>query len=358
MSTLQQSTQRNHDIDITKGLAIIAVICSHSCGFPFQTEIFFVTSYIAVFFFVSGYIYKNRPEKMQTKLLKRAKVLLVPYFIYNFILLAITASYIRIKQTGFSIYWVALSLKGFLYSSYSLYWPGETFDDILLFPTTNGPLWFLTCMMVASVLFFFVLRYTTKYWLVIVAFLACSMAIAFLPIRLPWSADVAMVAASFMLVGFWMAQKGYFKRISRWYYKLMVLLCYLFLCVFNGGGNISTRIYGDYGRLSVLLFFITGVLGSWCYIWLAEIVGKTPLKTAIAYVGKHTIPVLGFHLIVFLVWEEAMALFALDMTNPAIYWTIGLAKVAISVVACLAGNVVYQRLAASWRTKYEQRKQA
>lgn len=88
-------TSRNTQIDILRGLTIILMVLGH-CGFPGTHFIYLF--HMAVFFFVSGYFYKDACSETVGSMWKyikhKLKTLWLPYALWNtiFVLLIIGLS--------------------------------------------------------------------------------------------------------------------------------------------------------------------------------------------------------------------------------------------------------------------------
>lgn len=74
-------------LDIAKGISLFLVMVSHSCGMPFGGK-YFTSFYIQIFFILSGITYK-RGRTVSENIIRRLKNIIVPYFIYNMIIIVI-----------------------------------------------------------------------------------------------------------------------------------------------------------------------------------------------------------------------------------------------------------------------------
>ena len=69
-------------LDVARGIGLLLVIISHSCGL----SPYLINYYIPLFFVVSGYLYKPG-RSYGENVVHKAKRLLVPYFGYSALLL-------------------------------------------------------------------------------------------------------------------------------------------------------------------------------------------------------------------------------------------------------------------------------
>ena len=85
--------KRYQYLDVARGFGLLLVIISHSCGL----SRFLINYYIPLFFVVSGYIYKEG-RSYKENIEHKAKRLLIPYFGYSAVLLAVKTISVPIKN--------------------------------------------------------------------------------------------------------------------------------------------------------------------------------------------------------------------------------------------------------------------
>lgn len=278
-------------IDIAKGIGIIIVVFRHSICY----DLMFWAGGISVplFFVLSGYTSKTFSLK------KKAKALLVPYVIFN--VLIIGSAYIL----GFNeLRWE--DFVGVLYSRYSLY-PLEEHPNIVFLGSGNAPLWFLTAMF-SSFILFYLLCLSGKHWKwIAISYLLIAWLLDFLPVLLPWSLDTAFLMALFMYAGKFMKEH---KLIYGHKIYLLILSCVYVLCVLiNGHENLSVR---DYGR-SIFLALIAGIIGSMSFIWFCRYLERTFVKNFFVEIGKNSLVIFCF---------QIPLLHAFKMLVPSEFWTL------------------------------------
>ena len=86
-----KNNKRIEWIDSLKGAMMLAVIWSHSSANNTSGGYWITASYMAVFYFLSGYIFKDKNNGFPKFLLGKAKRLLIPYFSYGTLLVLIDA---------------------------------------------------------------------------------------------------------------------------------------------------------------------------------------------------------------------------------------------------------------------------
>lgn len=148
---------RNPVIDCAKGIILIAVVLSHTCGFLIGTSM--VVSYMAVLFVLCGYTQREdllsaNSVNWKALICKRVKNLLLPYLCWNIAVILVHA--IRMMSTTppppRGVLWVCKQLVGVLYSRACLF-PLGTEPNIWLFQV-NGAVWFITALFSAYIIFY------------------------------------------------------------------------------------------------------------------------------------------------------------------------------------------------------------
>ena len=262
-------------IDIAKGLGIILVVCSHT-AYPdlmYYTSAFFVP----IFFFCSGFTSTKKDIGITRNFNWHATKLLKPYFFFSLLLLA---------------YFHDFSLRailGIFYSRYCLY-PFGTETDICHFMIVgNYPMWFLTCMVTAYLLYDLLIYYPKyQYWLIGI-YLISTAGMTLLPILLPWSLDTAPLMGVIMFCGTQI--RKYVPDIfhNRKPHRLVIiaLVLYLLLIPFCSDINISVRMYGT----SMPTYLLAALTGCVVLIWLSRLLQGTMIGRGVQQIGIHSLTI-------------------------------------------------------------------
>ncbi|MCI6644034.1 MAG: acyltransferase family protein [Alloprevotella sp.] len=276
--------QRDLVIDALKGFAILAIICSHITHFNPDITPYFYTAFLPIFFIISGCVDKGIPCWMQWK--KKGKQLLIPYFTYSF---AITISVIVAIPTANSIP-LFRRIVGIFYSRFSMF-PEKLSESNPQLLINTTPLWFLTCLFLAFGLYYIVLYQNSKrkQYIAIGIYLIISLALADLPILLPWSIDTAFVAAIFIFLGH---QTRHY--ILSPFTALLIFSIALLLISFDPHQNFSIREYGQFGKASLLLYILIGFLYTIGLRGIFQSLGK--IITPLAYLGTLTLRMMILHM--------------------------------------------------------------
>lgn len=337
---MQENMKRYKYLDVARGIGLMLVIISHSCGL----NKYLIYYYIPLFFVLSGYVYKEG-RSYKENVIRKAKRLLLPYFGYSAVLFVL---YALIGRR--TIEEMKLSAFGILYSRFCLY--DTTFagdDNLYLFTIANGAMWYLTAFFVTGLIFHLVIDrcLADRKFLIgcIAVLLVITMALAELPILLPWSADFAFVAAVFMIAGTLLGRAGFYEKPWNIPMILATFVVYMGLCLINPGINSSIRVYGSYGRFSVPAYTIIGLTGSMLCIWVAKAVQNCLLGNLLAYIGQNTIILLAFHIFGLEVFEVLADKFfdthAITGWQFALYHAV---RVTVVVCCCLLLGMIDKRV--------------
>lgn len=255
--------------------------------------------FMPLFYIVSGYTQRGGGGGYY-----RRKIVTITkkYFIYSFILLAVWMI-ACIVRSDFSSVDFLRKCFGIVYSRNQVYLVGcSTYNIMDLDQMCNGPLWFLTSYATSMGAYVILNRLTQKYNknAVICMFLGLHMLCSCLPILLPWSIDLAFAGALFMLTGKELKEKAVIgSKHNPVLVICIVLLIFVIVGELNGVTNMSTRLYGDWGIVSSLAFILTGICGSFLLLTFCYMMSGWRINKALTVVGKNTLNVLTFHLLVF-----------------------------------------------------------
>lgn len=136
-------------VNILKALAILLVVSGH-LEFSLLGMFTPYSFQLALFFFISGYLFKDKYiDDVFTFVKRRVQTLLVPYFLYNAFYLGVTV--LIAKLTGY--FWgKEITLKNFFITPFL---NGHQFD-------LSCPLWFVTQLFMTMIVFLFLFRTLKK----------------------------------------------------------------------------------------------------------------------------------------------------------------------------------------------------
>lgn len=263
--------------DQTKGIGIFLMVYAHN--FPIF-EYYIYTFHMPLFFFVAGMFH---PKKSSSEsIVKRAKTILIPYFLWGSILylfwLFIGRYYGDSSNMGLS------PLNNFIGVFYA---QGDN-----AFMNWGIPMWFLPCIFVTFCLFTVIRtipKQITQISISIVLICLGFLYSHFYTFKLPWSIDVACVSLIFYVVGFYL--KDVIKNLKYKHILTSLLIISLVHFSFVFLNSIKVDMYRSiYGNQ--LLFVLNGLSGTLMVILILKLF-KFP--DFLAYLGKHTLVLLALH---------------------------------------------------------------
>lgn len=282
------------DTPLTKGLHIILSLAS--------------ASYLPLFYFVSGYTYKDKNGTLKSRFRK----LIVPYAAYGISIVLIFCLMRMIQGQTVGVVSLLQELGGLLYSRGRLISHCDLFaiDGLSYFrimPEGAGPMWFLTSLFTSYVLFIPLYRAKeSRKHVYIIVYILATYVLNFLPILLPWSLDLAPLGAILIYAGCWCKEKGLLTQPGRISVILMLLLVPIYWNLFlaNGTNHLYMRYYGKDFLWSPILCLEIGLIGSILYCICARYVEWLRLSFLLSAIGKASLAILCTHMVIFIAWRH------------------------------------------------------
>ena len=305
-SDLNKKNQRELWLDVAKCFCIVLVVISHTTikipVVTFLGGMFFLT----LFFVAAGYTYRNKGVGFKTFALDKGKRLLVPYFVCNILLVG----YFTI-QGGLS----KPAVLGIFYSRSMLMAPGSVWNMGLM-NCLNSPTWFLTCLFLVYCIYHVIdckFQNAMNRRKVILGCMVLGMILGKVsPVLLPWSLENALFFLGFVEAGRILKEGGLdWLRKNEWIYANF-LIGFVIISYLNVTGNHTVNVsINQFGR-SMVGYFLTGTAGSLLCMKAAELLEKhlKVLAKPLAFVGRHTLPIMCWHLFAIEVIKKLIAILA------------------------------------------------
>ncbi len=302
--------KRLSNIDVFKAIGLLLVIIGH-IGIGGDVGTIFRASFqMPMFFFISGYLFKEAYNAFDF-LKRKAKSLLNPYIIYGII----------------NLIFCAIVLPHFNLSKYlcKFLWINNTPP----IPIT-GALWFLTCLFFVNIFYYLLNKYLKKYTLEIVIILLVALEAIF-QLKLPYSIDTAI----YMLPIFYAGVK--FKQIEPIFNdKIGLLLSFIFLITtfftifYNGHVNPRKNIYAN-----IFLFYFNAIAMSYAFYYFSKFIEKIKWINKISFIGRYSLEFMCTH---------QMLLKFLKMNNITDYWVLLFLTIFIITVGLNTYNYIKQKI--------------
>lgn len=293
------SQKRIEYLDIFRGIGIFLMVMGHT-DFGGVWSYFIHAFHMPMFFFISGYFYKEKSISTLEILTKKIKTLLLPYIIFGVFHFGI----------WYFIYYPDVNFQPLI----DLFWV-NTEDTLAI----ANALWFLTAIFSIEIIYH-LLRNRIKddrvlSVVVVVIVLIGNMSKYLISFRLPWALDAAFVGIGFYHIAH-MIHK-YDNRIIRRLLNLNVvwsIVVGLLTCVLiyiNGYVNMRTQTYDI-----IPLFWINALLAIFVGISLSKIIdgflGNTRFVKYLKKVGKNSITYLCLNQMFILIFNTIFEYFGLQ----------------------------------------------
>ena len=265
-------------IDLVKGFGIILVIYGHNLPF---LESYIYTFHMPLFFFISGLLHSKKMLNYAI-IKKRAKQILVPYFLWSMLLFLFW--FFIGRKYGDSVNLDLSVSKNFLGIFYAQ--GGHEFMNWGL------PMWFLPAIFLNFLTFGCIrLLQNRKHQIAVVLCLVVFgfLISSFFDTHLIWSLDVSFVSLFFYAMAFYLKD---FLLSSTIKYEAIILVV---VCIVHALLSLSSigkvdmyrSIYGN-----AFLFLINATLGISFWVLFFKKVKKLPF---LGFFGKNTLPLLALH---------------------------------------------------------------
>lgn len=289
---MQGKFVRNNYMDTAKGIGIILVVMGHSYPpLPHFIDLF----QMQLFFFISGYFYKDYYDEHPIELIfKRLKSLYIPFLLYSLFFLSLHNLLFKLNVYSSEVYFQGgnshvYTLKNFMHNLISI----VTFNNT---EQLGGAFWFFTSLFTTVILFCF-LRIISKKLLPdkYVTLLSVMIIILFIIgyyTKLPRSMSTSFVALFIYYLGY--LYKKFEKGINL--SGKFAVVCFLLLlrASFMGSINMSNNTY-----TSILFLIISSVLGIYMTIYMSKKIDHLGFKRFFQYPGENTVVILALHLLSF-----------------------------------------------------------
>ena len=287
-------------IDVAKGIGIFLIVFGHTMQSGFVRQVIF-SFHVPFFFFLSGVTYK-RETSFYTFLRKKVSGLLVPYWVWGIISIAVflfAGSFLHLEEANTGL---LNNLFGLLY--------GNPRTELMWW---NRPLWFIPCLFITLLIVDVIERIIfienrggqRRIAVIIISLLIGIIWNKASGLILPFHMEAALGMISYTEMGIMFRDNRIDKRIegtSTGAKSVLVIVCIIagvLLSGINGWAQVLRCTYGKYPGL----FIVTSILLITATTVLAVCVGKNFLfeelgKWSLCILLMHKFPVLVFQRII------------------------------------------------------------
>ena len=302
----ESNNNRIEYIDLAKGLGMLAVIWGHIMHGDWSYQLVYAFD-IPLFFFLSGMVFVPEKYESFTKFFKRRiKTLLIPYVIFSFVTW---------------LFWIAYNI---IFNSKPESWVGPLLQTFIAQGSTgyfehNSPLWFVSCLFVVEMVYFFLSMLDDRWNIAICVGAAIIGKLLIIPNQyvdftaLPWNIESACSALIFYAIG------NLFKRrmpeVARLNFveksKLKSVLSVLVLsglllamALLNGDVSLGSNHLGN----SLIIYYVAGLCGTASTLIFSRLlmlinINKTMglenkpfiIRQFVEYIGKNSFYFMAIH---------------------------------------------------------------
>ena len=280
-----------------------------------------------LFFIVAGFLWSEKYSIVQ-KAKRRFFQLMVPYYLWGFIYLAIN----------------------FVYHSFDLQTLCTNVKALIIFPTEMKsmplapPLWFLPCMFLSDNLFNMIMLKTKKNLQAVLIITIVAIGLIYentkMPM-LPFSIEPVLTGIGFMYLGYLIKKFGAKFHITgnKSVETLLMLIVAAALAFMQGSVDMRSSRY-HFG----LLFMLNGLLGTVAYWNLSGLISEKSYLVAkfLSYFGRNSLAFLIFNYpVMSFLWKINI----LPIENKAV---LVIVVYIITVLVCSAADITLKKLNLKW----------
>lgn len=271
-------------IDYAKAIGIYFVVLGH-LSLPQIGSDFIYSFHMPLFFLLAGITFKTSYDTI-TFLRKKFHALIVPYFCFSLILF--TYWFLAGRHYGAD---VASGTSTTVLQAIQHIFYGISND---IYPS---PLWFLTCLFVCEILFYFILKQKSVILIIseIGILLTAGLTLQILGTeycpRLIWNIDLVCYYLPFVALGYVLQKKDFFQFIfkTKWSHGFSFLICALIFL----GSFYASCVY-QVAPFKNFIDIAPAITGSLVVIQIAKLI---PSNKLLSFWGKNTLTLFGLHTI-------------------------------------------------------------
>lgn len=287
-------------IDYAKALGMFLIIWGHTKLTGISNE-FVYAFHIPLFFCLSGMVFnKERYENLGHFLTRKVQTLLVPYVVFSVLTWMLWAGYSYFTHADVDSLWNPL-LQTFLAQG-----SGGFLEH-------NVPLWFVTCLFVVELMYWFVSELkdvwniVTCVVLAIISYCLVNYCDIWDFKRMPWSIDVAMMAIPFFSLGHLLAKhvpKAKMLETVNSHLTISWILVAVGFAITAYCGHLNGAASMGHARLghNPIVFYITACVGTMAMLVLCILLegmkgGKIwkQITEKLLWFGRHSFDAMAIH---------------------------------------------------------------
>ena len=221
-------------VDIAKTICIVCVIATHCTYCNDKLRIIFHPFFLTLFFFLSGYLFNEKYSFKET-ITKKFRTLFVPWLIFGVINVLLVNTWNIIRN--------GLNMKSFVENFALMFLQIRGFKDRE---------WFIACLFLAFIPFYFIIKKLDKKGSIIVSFVLALISMLYVKYvklnvfglgtnSLPWHIQIIFIVDFLMVLGFYY-RKEWESKIKISNISLFVLII-IYLTIAFGTYRITNSLF-------------------------------------------------------------------------------------------------------------------
>ncbi len=340
MTILQQTEsprgtkQREEWVDFLRGAGIILMIMGHTkIWSPIIRWIY--GFHMPLFFILSGYLFSRQKwtaAGFKRFIITRFRNYIIPYFIWCGICLIIIFPLMYYSYHNGNLLIAIIQNLGWIMTSVKV-------DGVFL-PQNCTPLWFLTCLFISQLVFYWLVR-CKGIWQFLIS--ACFFAINYLMnyykmLILPWHFEVALIGSVFMLVGYYAREKKLIDRIKNPIFAVAGFAVSSIIILLNGMADMYYRNYGN----DLFVFTVGSVVMCYIFMWACKSLKTFYFSKVFCNLGMYSIIAMGLNYSINRYVRSAYKFFS--MRTGVHLRGVEYGLTLINIFVCLVAIWIYKKL--------------
>lgn len=287
-------SNKNNYISIAKGLGIILMVIGHS-GSPDILSRFLYMFHMPLFFFCSGYFFKDTSNiiTLKTFCKKKVKGLYFPYLKWSILFLILHNLFFHIDIYNSYTYSHLYHTPDFLR------YLGKT---IIMtdFELLIRPFWFIKALLLSSILIAFIsflrsrLFYIIGNEILLVSLFIATIVCKSRNLCLPILGDCSVLTFSAVYYYSGMSFRKFEKKIPVTCYTIGLTTIITFIGSYYFVGDIDMRYTTTHNIIPYYLLSISGIIMTFN---ISKWLNTKPINSYLYYIGNHTMPILALNLL-------------------------------------------------------------
>lgn len=324
-------------INILRGFAIFLIVFGHAIGYSkglTKLSRYLSSFYVPLFFLIAGYLFhENKEEKVSTFIKRKAKRILIPYFVFG--MLSLIPYFLfggEVQETLNSKNSISSNIIGSICTT--LYGSGH--GNRL---SQNSPLWFLPCyfivVVIAKIVYDKTKTFKYKSAILSVFFLTVGgILYKYFNIAYPFGFETALVMLYFYFIGHCLQKINMGSNKTRAIVGVTTLVIGFIIHLFNGRISCMNNNYKN----SYLIFILSATFTSIGYTYLFSLIKKCRV---LSYLGKHTIPILVVHKMPLVIFQSKLGIISTYLKQGNLFYQISLSLV-MAIASIIVSILIYK----------------